>query len=94
VKLNKQPKVNEKASKIDEKPIKVPKGGWELSNELKVMEPKFDFRIHFTTNRKFTSRDEMLKRVRHEAEKLGFVAVVAKSNNKGCNRKTFVVTGC
>jgi hypothetical protein len=77
VKSNKQLKVDEKSSKVDEKLIKEPKRNGEPSKE-----PKVDFRVQLTTNRKFTSRYEMFACLRAEIEKLQFVVVVAKLKYK------------
>jgi hypothetical protein len=82
VKSNKQFKVDEKSSKVDEKLIKEPKRDGEPSKEPKVVEPKVDFRVQLTTNRKFTSRYEMFACLRAEIEKLQFVVVVAKLKYK------------
>jgi hypothetical protein len=72
-KSNKKSKVGVKSNKqlkVDEKSMKEPKGDREPSKEPKVMEPKVDFRVQFTTNRKFNSQDKMLACVHVEAEKL------------------------
>ncbi|MCI67842.1 hypothetical protein A2U01_0089101, partial [Trifolium medium] len=46
-----------------------------------VVESTVDFRLQFTTAIKFTTGQEMQQWVCAEAEKLGFIAVVAKSDN-------------
>jgi hypothetical protein len=48
---------------------------------------KVDFRIQFTTERKFDAWKEMISWVRDLAYKLGFVVVIAKSDNGGNSRK-------
>ncbi|MCI29358.1 FAR1-related protein, partial [Trifolium medium] len=84
IKLVKQPKVEEQrnfdANLVDEPP--------------KVVAPKVDFRIELTTKRKFDHREQMLSWVRDLAVKLGFIAVIAKSDNGGNGRKGYVTLGC
>jgi hypothetical protein len=59
-----------------------------------VVEPAVDFRQQLTTNKKFSTRQQMQDWVCGEAKKLGFVVVVAKSDNGGNKRKYYVVMGC
>jgi hypothetical protein len=56
-----------------------------------VVESIVDFRLQFTTDKKFTIRQEKQQWVCGKAKKLGFVAMVVKSNNGSNNRKAFVV---
>jgi hypothetical protein len=44
---------SEKPSKVD------PKGDGQPSKKQMVVEPAFDFRLQFTTNRKFSTQQEM-----------------------------------
>ncbi|MCH82112.1 FAR1-related protein [Trifolium medium] len=99
VKSNKQPKVDAKRikeSKVDAKPVKEqPKVDvMSIKEQPKVDTPKVDFRVHFTTERKFDSHAEMISWVRDEAYKLGFVVVIAKFDSGWNNRKPFVTLGC
>jgi hypothetical protein len=81
-----------KTSMVNVKPCKVKdKSNGESTNKSMVVELAFDFRLQFTINRKFTTRKEMQQWICGEARKLGFVVVVAKSDNGGNNRKTLVV---
>ncbi|MCI30368.1 hypothetical protein A2U01_0051577, partial [Trifolium medium] len=65
---------------VDIKLVKQPKVE-ELPKE--DVAPKVDFRIEFTTERKFDHLEQMLSRVRDLVVKLGFVVVIAKSDNGG-----------
>ncbi|MCI12239.1 protein FAR1-RELATED SEQUENCE 5, partial [Trifolium medium] len=80
--------VNVKPSKVEDK------GDRQSTNKPMVVEPAIDFRLQFTTYRKFTTWHEMQKWVCGEATKLRFVVAVAKSDNGGNNRKAYVVMGC
>jgi hypothetical protein len=66
-------------------------GDGQSTNKRMVVEPTVDFRLQFTTDRKFTTRQEKQQWIFGEAKKLGFIAMVAKSNNGRNNRKAFVV---
>jgi hypothetical protein len=57
--------------------------------EVVVVAHKVYFRIQFTTGRKFEQRNHMLSWVRDLAEKLGFVAIITKSDNEGNGRLCF-----
>jgi hypothetical protein len=59
-----------------------------------VVEHAVDFRLQFMAAIKFTTQQKMQLWVYAVAEKLGFIAVVAKSANEGNNRKTYYVMGC
>ncbi|MCH80751.1 FAR1-related protein, partial [Trifolium medium] len=84
IEYGKQPKVEEQ-NNIDAKP----------ANEPPMVEgPKVDFRIQFTTERKFDDCEEMISRVCDLEYKLGFVVVIAKSDNEAIGRKGFVTLGC
>jgi hypothetical protein len=81
-----------KTSMVNVKPCKVKdRSNGESTNKSMVVELAFDFRLQFTINRKFTTQKEMQQWICGEARKLGFVVVVAKSDNGGNNRKTSVV---
>jgi hypothetical protein len=58
-----------------------------------VPAPSVDFRIEFTTDRKFEQR-AYITWVRDLAEKLGFVSVIMKSDNGANGRKGYVALGC
>jgi hypothetical protein len=75
------------------KPSKVEDKIDEQSNN-KPVEPAVDFRQQFTMVRNFSTRQQMQDWVCGEAKKLGFVAVVVKSDNGGNKKKAFVVMGC
>ncbi|MCI48789.1 FAR1-related protein, partial [Trifolium medium] len=55
---------------------------------------KIDFRIQFTTGKKFDERGQMHTWVSDLAYSLGFVSVIAKSDNAGNGRKGYVHIGC
>jgi hypothetical protein len=57
---------------------------------LMVVEPTVDYRPQFTTNRKFSTRQQMQDWVCGQVKKLGFVAVVAKSNNRANKRRPLI----
>jgi hypothetical protein len=59
-----------------------------------VVEPVVDFRPQFTTDIKFSTRQQMQDWVGGKAKKLGFVVVFSKSDNKANKRRPFVVIGC
>jgi hypothetical protein len=59
-----------------------------------IVEPAVDHRLHFTTDRKFHNRDQVKDWIGGLAKKLGFVAVTAKFDNGGNNRKPYIVMGC
>ncbi|MCI34199.1 FAR1-related protein, partial [Trifolium medium] len=73
-----------KSSKVEKKSVKEPM----------VVKPAFDFRLQFMTARKFTTQQEMQQWFCAEAEMLGFIVVVAKSDNGGNSRKAYVLMGC
>ncbi|MCI25001.1 FAR1-related protein, partial [Trifolium medium] len=86
IKIGKQPKVEEQRNvdaKTGDEPPKV------VAPKVDVAH-KVDFCIEFTTERKFDDREQMLSWVRDLSFKLGFVAVIAKSDNGGNGRKGFV----
>jgi hypothetical protein len=59
-----------------------------------VPAPNVNFRIQYTTDRKFEQSADMLKWVRDLSETLGFVSVITKSDNGGNGRKGYVALGC
>jgi hypothetical protein len=78
--LCKQPKVEQQRN-VDAKPTdKPPK---VVAPKVDVVAHKVDFCIKFTTERNFEEREHMLSWVRDLAVKLGFVFVIAKSDNGG-----------
>src|SRR4051812_4757463 len=53
-----------------------------------------DVRQHFTNDRSFVSREQLIDWVRNEASKLGFGIVILRSDNGNSWRKAFVVLNC
>src|SRR3954469_24027013 len=53
-----------------------------------------DVRQHFTNDRSFVSREQLIDWVRNEASKLGFGIVILRSDNGNSRRKAFVVLNC
>ncbi|CAJ2640423.1 FAR1-related protein [Trifolium pratense] len=56
--------------------------------------PTIDFRIQFTMEMKFDNRAQMLKWVRDLARELGFVTMIAKSDNGANGGKGYVHIVC
>src|SRR3954466_3364267 len=50
-----------------------------------------DVRQHFTNDRSFVSREQLIDWVRNESSKLGFGIVILRSDNGNSRRKAFVV---
>jgi hypothetical protein len=90
IRLSKGPMVEE-LSNVDEKPADGQPKVDVVAPEVVVVAPKVDFRIEFTTDMKFEQRNHMLSWIHGLAEKLGFVAVISKSDNRGngCNTQNF-----
>jgi hypothetical protein len=59
-----------------------------------IVDPTVDHREHFTIDRKFHNRDQLKDWIGDIAKKLWFVAVMAKSDNGGNNRKPYIIMGC
>src|SRR3954467_13809981 len=53
-----------------------------------------DVRQHFTIDRSFGDREQLLDWVRKEANKNGFAIVILRSDNENSRRKAFVVLNC
>src|SRR3954463_6600057 len=53
-----------------------------------------DVRQHFTIDRSFGDREQLLDWVRKEANKNGFAIVILRSDNGNSRRKAFVVLNC
>src|SRR3954462_4685995 len=53
-----------------------------------------DVRQHFTNDRSFGSREQLIDWVRKEANKHGFGIVILRSDNGNSRRKDFVVLNC
>src|SRR3954464_5365824 len=53
-----------------------------------------DVRQHFTIDRSFGDREQLLDWVRKEANKNGFAIVILRSDNGNIRRKAFVVFDC
>src|SRR3954463_9341455 len=53
-----------------------------------------DVRKHFTNDRSFASREQLIDWVRNEASKLGFGIGILRSDDGNSRRKAFVVLNC
>ncbi|MCI33627.1 hypothetical protein A2U01_0054844, partial [Trifolium medium] len=68
----------------------VDKGNGQSTQKSMVVDPAVDFGLQFTTDRMFKTRQQMQYWVCEEVNKLGFSAVVAKSDNGDNKRKPYV----
>jgi hypothetical protein len=93
IRLGKRP-ISEEQNNVDEKPAGEPPKVDAIAPEVVVVAPKFDFRIEFTSDRRFEQRADMQKWVCDLSENLGFVVVTTKSDNGKNDRKGYVALGC
>jgi hypothetical protein len=89
--LGKQPKVEDQRN-VDAKEANKPH--MVVAPKVDLVTPKVDFSIEFTMERKFKQRGHIFSWVRDLAVKLGFVVVIAKSDNRGNGRKGYVTLVC
>ncbi|KAK2403262.1 hypothetical protein QL285_052716 [Trifolium repens] len=93
IRLDKCPMIEEQIN-LEEKPADEQPHNDVVAPVVVVLAPNVDFRIQFTTDRKFEQRADMLTWVRDLSEKLGFVVVTTKSDNGANGRKDYVALGC
>jgi hypothetical protein len=79
---------------VEEKPADEQPDNSVVPPVVVVPAPNVNFRIQYTTDRKFEQSADMLKWVRDLSETLGFVSVITKSDNGGNGRKGYVALGC
>jgi hypothetical protein len=93
IRLGKRP-ISEEQNNVDEKTANEPSNVDVVAPEVVVVAPKFDFRIEFTSDRRFEQRADMQKWVFDLYEKLDFVVVTTKSDNGENDQKGYVALGC
>jgi hypothetical protein len=77
IRLGKRPMIEEQIN-LEENPIDEQPDNCVVPSVVVVPAPNVDFRIQFTTDRKFEQRADMLKWVRDLSETLGFVSLIMK----------------
>jgi hypothetical protein len=93
IRLGKRPMMEEQIN-VEEKSVDEHPNNDVVAPEVVEVTPKVDFRIEFTTDRRFEQRADMLKWVRDLSKKLSFVVVTTKSDNGGNGRKDDIALGC